>query len=103
MKRQTTMMKYGWRIANVGIWGLLHTWGGDELGRDQLAFFELILLAEHDGVAFAQSGEHLGIGSGHQANLHLPFLEMICRIYDQNRALAGSRGLDSLDRNGEHV
>ena len=51
-------MKYGWRMANVGMVGLLHSWGGDELRQDLLAFFELILLAENDGVVLFVGGGH---------------------------------------------
>ena len=47
IKRQTTMMKYGWRIANFAMCGLLHSRGFDDLRRDQFAFLELILLAKH--------------------------------------------------------
>jgi hypothetical protein len=48
-------------MANVGMVGLLHSWGGDELRQDLLAFFELILLAENDGVVFVDAGEHFGV------------------------------------------
>ena len=90
-------------MANVGIGGLLHSGGFDGFRRNQLAFLELILLAEHDGVVFAEPGEHLGVRRRLQAQLYFAPLEVIRRVYDQHRALTHTRGFDRLQRNGKNV
>ncbi len=75
----------------------------DELRGDQLAFLELILLAEDDRVVFAQSGKNFHFSGGLQTELHFALLEAFLGIHEQGNALACSCGLDRLHRNGENV
>ena len=93
------------RMAYGKCWhlGLLHSSGFDEFWRNQLAFLELILLAENDGFIFAEAGKYFGVGGSPKPSFTSRLSTSIRGVHHQHGALAASRGFHRLHRDGQNV
>src|SRR5271168_2291697 len=70
--KQSTMMKYGCRMENVGMF-LLHPRSRNDLWCYDLSALELVLLAENHRIAFVQARKHFRIRGRHDTQLDFTF------------------------------